>query len=707
MLKKNILIRILTIASLLLVNLQWGIVSAIPVDTELQNAILYVKPGANGDCLSWDTACELQTAIFNAVSGDQIWVAAGSYKPTMDTNRTAAFQLKSGVAIYGGFPAAGGDWSQRDWETYPATLSGDIGVSGNNADNSYHVVKSNGVDASAILDGFTISLGYANGTSNDTCGGMYNRNSSPTLSNVTFSGNTAIYYGGGMHNDNSSPILSNVTFSSNSASYYGGGMSNTYSSSSTLSNVTFIANTAGNFGGGMYNNSSSPSLSNVTFSGNTASNHGGGMSNFGGSASLSNVTFIGNTATRSGGGMYNYNNSATLSNVTFIDNLATNDGGGMFNSQSSSTLSDVTFIDNLATNDGGGMFNSQSSSTLSDITFSGNTAGSFGGGMYNLQGNPTLSNVTFSSNSATNDGGGMYNNSSSPRLTNVTFSGNSAANDGGGMYNSQGDLSLTNVTFSGNSAANDGGGMYNLQGNPSLNNITFSGNNAEHFGGGMLSFQSSPTLRNVTFSGNTATSYYGGGMYNDNSSASLTNAILWGKTPDQIRGDSTTVTYSDVQGGYPGTGNINDDPLLGPLADNGGLTQTHAIAAGSPAIDAGDPDVCPNIDQRAFTRPIDGDENGTAICDMGAYEYGSYPAVFSLTVEHVGNGTTTKNPDKLEYLWGESVTLTATADPAWLFIGWSGDVTGNDNPLVITITGNTNVTALFTTNRIFLPMITR
>ncbi len=602
MLKKNILIRILTIASLLLVNLQWGIVSASPVDTELQNAILYVKPGANGDCLSWDTACELQTAIFNAVSGDQIWVAAGSYKPTMDTNRTAAFQLKSGVAIYGGFPAAGGDWSQRDWETYPATLSGDIGVSGNNADNSYHVVKSNGVDASAILDGFTISLGYANGTSNDTGGGMYNRNSSPTLSNVTFSGNTAIYYGGGMHNDNSSPILSNVTFSSNSASYYGGGMSNTYSSSSTLSNVTFIANTAGNFGGGMYNNSSSPSLSNVTFSGNTASNHGGGMSNFGGSASLSNVTFIGNTATRSGGGMYNYNNSATLSNVTFIDNLATNDGGGMFNSQSSSTLS--------------------------DITFSGNTAGSFGGG------------------------------------------------------------------------------MYNLQGNPSLNNITFSGNNAEHFGGGMLSFQSSPTLRNVTFSGNTATNN-GGGIYNLQGSPTLTNAILWGNTPDQIRGDSTTVTYSDVQGGYPGTGNINDDPLLGPLADNGGLTQTHAIAAGSPAIDAGDPDVCPNIDQRAFTRPIDGDENGTAICDMGAYEYGSYPAVFSLTVEHVGNGTTTKNPDKLEYLWGESVTLTATADPAWLFIGWSGDVTGNDNPLVITITGNTNVTALFTTNRIFLPMITR
>jgi hypothetical protein len=92
---------------------------------------------------------------------------------------------------------------------------------------------------------------------------------------------------------------------------------------------------------------------------------------------------------------------------------------------------------------------------------------------------------------------------------------------------------------------------------------------------------------------------------------------------------------------------------------------------------------------------------------MGAYEYGSYPAVFSLTIGRVGNGTTTKNPDKLGYRWGESVTLTATADPAWLFIGWSGDVTGNDNPLVITITGNTNVTALFTTNRIFLPMITR
>ena len=126
--------------------------------------------------------------------------------------------------------------------------------------------------------------------------------------------------------------------------------------------------------------------------------------------------------------------------------------------------------------------------------------------------------------------------------------------------------------------------MYNRTSSHSLSNVTFAGNTAIYYGGGMHNDNSSPILSNVTFSGNTA-SYYGGGMYNDNSSASLTNAILWGKTPDQIRGDSTTVTYSDVQGGYPGTGNINDDPLLGPLADNGGLTQTHAIAAGSPAID--------------------------------------------------------------------------------------------------------------------------
>jgi hypothetical protein len=184
-------------------------------------------------------------------------------------------------------------------------------------------------------------------------------------------------------------------------------------------------------------------------------------------------------------------------------------------------------------------------------------------------------------------------NSSNPTLYQVVFSGN-VAGHGGGMSNQGGSPTLTDVTFSGNSVIGGGGGMFNAYG--------------------------SPILTNVTFSGNTAVG--GGGMYNDNSNMTLTNAILWGNTPDQILGDPATVTYSDIQGDlHPGTGNINTDPLLGPLADNGGAMPTHALGAGSPAIDAGSPATCPLTDQRGWPRPVDGDFDGVAICDMGAYEY--------------------------------------------------------------------------------------
>jgi uncharacterized repeat protein (TIGR01451 family) len=249
------------------------------------------------------------------------------------------------------------------------------------------------------------------------------------------------------------------------------------------------------------------------------------------------------------------------------------------------------------------------SPTLTNVTFSGNTT-FYGGGMfnegYNGTSSPALTNVTFSGNTATDSGGGMYNNgyngTSSPTLTNVTFSGNTATYYGGGMYN-QGYFgasspALTNVTFSGNTAL-AGGGMFN---------------NGSHGGTSM------PALTNVTFSGNTAT-VYGGGMVNygssGNSSPVLVNSILWGDSGGEIYNvDATpTVTYSIVQGGYPGGTNIiTDDPLLGLLGDFGGGTATMPLLPGSPAINAGDPASCPGTDQRGVERPQG------AGCDVGAYE---------------------------------------------------------------------------------------
>jgi predicted outer membrane repeat protein len=187
----------------------------------------------------------------------------------------------------------------------------------------YHVVTSISTDSTAVLDGFIVTAGWAEGSvgRNENGGGMYNKNSSPTVRNVTFSDNTALYYGAGMYNESSNPTLINVTFSGNAVAVFSGGGMYNNSSSPTLTNVTFRDNWADN-GGGMYNESSSPTLTNVIFRGNLATN-GGGMYNYDSSPMLTNITFSGNTASSTGGGMLNVNfSSPTLTNVIMWGNSA-------------------------------------------------------------------------------------------------------------------------------------------------------------------------------------------------------------------------------------------------------------------------------------------------------------------------------------------------------------------------------------------------
>jgi hypothetical protein len=313
----------------------------LPIPLARATGIRYAKPAATGlgDCSSWDNACDLQTALNGSTVGDEIWVGAGVHKPTtVDTEITATFQLKSDVAIYGGFAMTETQRDQRNITANITVLSGDI--DGNDltdphsvvtdthyitGTNAYHVVTGSGVSTTAVLDGFTVTGGNANSSSlNDSGGGMYNDSGSPTLNNITFSGNAASA-GGGMCNSNySSPALNNVTFSGNAASG-GGGMYNSNYSSPTLTNVTFSGNSATG-GGGMDSGNGSPTLNNVTFTGNTAY-LGGGIYTFRGSPSLNNVTFSGNTADI-GGGMYS-DGYPTLTNVTFSGNTA-DIGGGMF-----------------------------------------------------------------------------------------------------------------------------------------------------------------------------------------------------------------------------------------------------------------------------------------------------------------------------------------------------------------------------------------
>ncbi|MBG0770129.1 MAG: hypothetical protein H0S82_00390, partial [Anaerolineaceae bacterium] len=138
-------------------------------ERQVVNQILYVKPGGTGDCLSWDTACDLNTANDIAEAGTQIWVAAGTYIPFSEsypTSRNVAFILVSGVSIYGGFNGTETELSQRDWETNVTILSGEIGDPATTADNIIHMIVSIGQDETAVLDGFTISGGNANAFQN-------------------------------------------------------------------------------------------------------------------------------------------------------------------------------------------------------------------------------------------------------------------------------------------------------------------------------------------------------------------------------------------------------------------------------------------------------------------------------------------------------------------------------------------------------------
>ncbi|MDD5370117.1 MAG: Ig-like domain repeat protein [Anaerolineaceae bacterium] len=472
------------------------------------------------DCgSSWATACDLQYAIniLADTSGGlswELWVKAGTYLPT--TNSTApsvSFVLKNGVAFYGGFEGNEAARDERSWTGHSSILSGDIGHDDQASPatdtskivgvNAYHVVTANGVNQTAILDGFTVTAGktwLGGDPSYREGGGMQIMGGSPTLSNLIFSGNQAFQSsGGGIFNQPGDPILTNVDFIGN-----GGGAQS---------------------GGGFYNDGGNPILTDITFINNSASN-GGGMSTFG---------------------------NAVLTHVTFKDNSSAQ-GGGLYT---------------------GG------NAVLNDITFTGNIAFLKGGGITNY-GILSITNGIFEGNSVTNGyGGAIYNSNASSPLT------------------------ISGVTFWGNQAMS-GGGLYNeFSQFVTLNNVTLTQNSADSMGGGIYSTSFPPVIR---------------------------NGILWNNTPDQISG-GVSVSYSDIQSVpgelYPGLGNINADPLFGPVGTYGGDTQVFPLLPGSPAIDAGENATCAPTDQRGVTR-LQPQSNG--ICDMGAYETRGY------TLSISGNG---------------------------------------------------------------------
>ncbi|MHC5059954.1 MAG: S8 family serine peptidase [Planctomycetota bacterium] len=360
-------------------------INAAEVDNESVPSVLYVDtnaPGAN-DGTSWTDAfvgLDEALSVAEAYQGvEEILVAQGTYRPAEPAiRRMATFTLVDSVTIKGGYAGVNApDPNVRDTETYKTILSGDLDGDdepdfANNSENSYHVVTSSRTDETAVLDGFAIIAGNANGFDTESYGGgMYNWCGNPTVIDCTFSKNKSTSYGAGMYNYESSTRLTDCTFSENRGRY-GGGL--------------YIYN---------YENRNEQILTNCTFSENRATMWGGGLFNGSGNPILTNCIFSKNSAAYAGGMHNRINTSPKLSNCQFIENFALYGGGATVDDMAYPEMSNCLFIKNSTDGDGGGICCFGGGSRLTNCTFSANSAGNSGGGVYAYSGITSLTNCIF------------------------------------------------------------------------------------------------------------------------------------------------------------------------------------------------------------------------------------------------------------------------------------------------------------------------
>ncbi len=294
-------------------------------------------------------------------------------------------------------------------------------------------------------------------------------------------------------------------------------------------------------------------------------------------------------------GMRNVGVSPTVVHCLFEDNGLVEglEGGAIHNEgNANAVVSSTTFINNQP----GAIYNGDSSPTIRNCDFYGNSSDS-GGAIRNvgIGAQPTISNSLFDGNAATGNGGAISNEGAQPLVEYCVFA--------------------RNTGLSGGALSNTGAA------DPVILNSLFMENTAAGLGGAVYSFESTGTIINCTLAHNQAGNT--GGVANDKGHGggpNIINSILWyNSTPQIYNGPSskTTVTYSDVQGGYPGTGNIDQDPAFVDTSSG-----NYALGTGSPCIDAGsNAAVTVPVDLAGNPRIADGDGNASAVVDMGAFEF--------------------------------------------------------------------------------------
>ncbi len=504
-----------------------------------------------------------------------------------------------------------------------------------------------------------------------------------TIANSTISNNTSGLDGGGIWAGNGSNYQISLTDTiieenETGATAEGGGLfvsADLATASVSLNRVNFRNNTAGFGGGGASINQVASLLqTSGSYEGNIATDGaGGGLLVFEiGSVNVNSTTFVGNRADDGGGGAAVYTD-ATFRNVMIDQNVVTGapiagvirfdlGGGGIAIAQPGSVPLTVRIEDSLIQNNTAALaagigsanaFVEIVNTTVRDNQANSNVGG--GGGIGFAQDDTmgvtanrvrlTIENSTISGNTSASEAGGIGIADADAVFTDSTISGNStAAGRAGGIgiigFNNSPTLTLDRVTINNNSANTDGGGVALADASFDFTNTTISTNTANGNGGGLAFATSNPLITgSVQFSTIAFNSSDGAGsnvavngavtrflssiISNPSGTAPAFNFVSGG--PGQLSSQGFNLV-SDSSSSFAASSDlIGVNPLLGGLASNGGAVRTHSLGAGSPAIDAGAGQPLP-VDARNLLRPFDGDGNGTAENDIGAFERQTAPA---------------------------------------------------------------------------------
>lgn len=623
------------------------------------SAVLRVDADAvgAGNGNSWANAYpSLQGALAAAQPGDQLWVAAGVYKPGAAGDRNAAFVIPSGVTLYGGFAGNETTLAQRDWQANPTVLSGDIdgndtvdatGVTtAQQGSNSFHVLRASNVSATTRIDGFTVCGGNAGASdaggwlaANPDGGGLLNEGGTPQLKNLRFVQNGA-RHGGGLHSS-AAVSLEAVRFEQNFAWQNGGGAFLAGSGTQVLKQVRFQGNWAwSDHGGGLHCKNSGVAVQDGEFFDNTSKDHaGGGFSGLHCPAIFLRARFENNVAggaaifEHGGGGIVQRNGMLVLSEVSMRANKATlGDGGAVLVQVGEVLIEKSQFESNLAMGMGGAVSlgGSGNQAIVRNSAFRGNVAkgdtcincfiGDGGGGALALDSgiDTTVVSTLFSGNAAPN-GGAIYNGAAPFRelkIINATFSGNYAypswdpnadpdrTGKGGALLNGENRSFVHNSVFWNNQDRSGVGthraSIYNIDGGAEINN-----------GGNQL-----PSSQEVTIS----------------------DSLVQGCKPGGVwTGDAWT---AGAACGIDGGGNLSDtDPnfvAATPVGDpTGSLVGDAHLQLGSPALNQGNNLLLP----AGATTDLDGHPRIAAVdVDLGAYELATCPAGRVLHVTTTGAG---------------------------------------------------------------------